>query len=158
MQIVTIVVTVARMNMYIGHGCFFHSGYILSRASLPTPIEGVTNNLDVVHILKFASRYTDDLNIPNSTNKLENIICNDIYPQELDIVKMNSNSQCCTFLDLDIFIANKKFNTKLYDKRRDFKFNIVMSHSLTLNLIYLIIPLMELLLGNCIDYVNPVHL
>ena len=61
--------------------------------------EGVTNNLDVVHILKFASRYIDDLNIPNCTNKLENIICNDIYPQELDIVKTNSNSQCCTFLD-----------------------------------------------------------
>ena len=24
-----------------------------------------------------------------------------------------------------IFIANKQFNTKLYDKRRDFKFNVV---------------------------------
>ena len=58
--------------------------------------EGVTNNLDVVHILKFASRYIDDLNIPNCTNKLENIICNDIYPQELDVVKTNSSSQCCT--------------------------------------------------------------
>ena len=54
--------------------------------------EGVANNLDVVHILKFATRYIDDLNIPNCTNKLENIICNDIYPQELDIVKTNSNS------------------------------------------------------------------
>ena len=87
--------------------------------------EGVANNRDVVHILKFASRYIDDLHIPNCTNKLENIICNDIFPQELDIVKTNSNSQCYTFLDLDIFVANKQFNTKLYDKRRDFKFNVV---------------------------------
>ena len=64
------------------------------------------------YILKFANRYIDDLNIPTCTNKLENIICNDIYPQELDIVKTNFNSQCCTFLDLHIFIANKQFNTK----------------------------------------------
>ena len=36
--------------------------------------------------------------------------------------------------------------------------SLTLSHSLTLNLIYLIIPIMELLLENCIDYVNPVHL
>ena len=57
-------------------------------------------------------------------------ICNDIYPQELDIVKTNSNSQCCTFLDLDIFIANKQFNTKLYDKRRDFPCSWLLSNVL----------------------------
>ena len=40
---------------------------------------------------------------------------------------MNSSNQCSTFLDLDIFNENKQFNTKLYDKRRDFnfKFNVV---------------------------------
>ena len=75
------------------------------------------------------------MNIPNCTNKLENIICNDIYPQELHIVKTNSNSQCCTFLDLDILIANKQFNTKLYDKRRDFKFNVVSFPHLKSNIL-----------------------
>ena len=36
--------------------------------------------------------------------------------------------------------------------------NLTLSHSLILNLIYLIIPLMELLLENYTGYVNPVHL
>ena len=34
----------------------------------------------------------------------------------------NSDPNNSTFLDLDIFIKNGKFNSKLYDKRRDFLF------------------------------------
>ena len=96
--------------------------------------EGVASGKPEIFTLKFASRYIDDLNIPNCDSRLDNIICNDIYPSELDIVKTNDSDQCSTFLDLDIFVANKQFNTKLYDKRRDFKFNVVSFPNLRSNI------------------------
>ena len=36
-----------------------------------------------------------------------------------------NNELNCTFLDLDIDISLGKFSTKLYDKRRDFQFNVI---------------------------------
>ena len=95
---------------------------------------GVKNNKSVVHALKFASRYIDDLNIPNCTKELSDIVCNDIYPSELDIIKTNENPKSSTFLDLDIFVSNGQFSTKLYDKRRDFKFNVVSFPNLRSNI------------------------
>ena len=85
----------------------------------------VNNKNPVVHTLKHASRYIDDLTTPNIDNKTVDIICNDIYPAELKIIVTNSSNLSTTFLDLDINILNNRFYTKLYDKRRDFSFKVV---------------------------------
>ena len=95
---------------------------------------GVRNNNPVVNSLKFASRYIDDLITPNISPEVVDIICNDIYPDELDIVPMNVDNTSTTFLDLDISIVNKRFLTNLYDKRRDFNFNVVTFPNLKSNI------------------------
>ena len=57
----------------------------------------------IVHDFRFCSQYIDDLNNPNCNDEVVNVICNEIYPPELDIVITNpSNELNCTFLDLDI--------------------------------------------------------
>ena len=71
-------------------------------------------------------RYIDDINIPNCNQDICNIISDDIYPEELEIVCTNvDNNMSCTFLDLDIIVKNNRFITRLYDKRRDFSFKVV---------------------------------
>ena len=57
-------------------------------------------------------------------NNTVDIICNDIYPAELNIVVTNASNLSMTFLDLDINILNNCFYTKLFDKRRDFSFKV----------------------------------
>jgi hypothetical protein len=95
---------------------------------------GVQANNPVVHVLKFASRYIDDLNVPNINADICSIICNDIYPDELDILATNTDSKATTFLDLDIGISDSMFGTKLYDKRRDFSFKVVTFPNLRSNI------------------------
>ena len=48
------------------------------------------------------------------------IICNDIYPDESDIISTNICNLNTTFLHLDIIIEDGRFVSKRYDKRRDF--------------------------------------
>ncbi len=61
-------------------------------------------------------------------------IWKEIYPPELILKKENSTDQKATFLDLNIEIIEKKFVTKLYDKRDNFKFNIVSYPDLSGNI------------------------
>ena len=96
--------------------------------------EGVDSCNPVIHSLQYASRYIDDLNVPNIDSATCSIICNDIYPRELDIIPTNSTNICTTFLDLDINIIDKRFNTKLYDKRRDFGFKVITFPNLRSNI------------------------
>ena len=46
----------------------------------------------------------------------------------------NDDDKSTTFLDLDISINNKLFDTKLYDKRCDFKFKVVSLSNLRPNI------------------------
>ena len=48
-----------------------------------------------------------------------------IYPKELILNKTNSSDTTSSFLDLSISISDGIINTKIYDKRDDFNFNIV---------------------------------
>ena len=61
----------------------------------------------IIHFLKYASRYIDDLNIPNINDSMCQIIGNDIYPDELDIISTNICNLNTTFLDLDILYLKK---------------------------------------------------
>ena len=62
------------------------------------------------------------------------IICNDIYPDELDIISTNICNLNTTFLDLDITIEDGRFVSKLYDKRRDFVFKVITFPNLRSNI------------------------
>ena len=89
----------------------------------------------VICKLRFCGRYIDDLNIPNADNEVINVVVNDIYPKELKIVDTNpSNKLKSTFLDLEIAVVNNSFSTKLYDKRRDFQFNVISMPNLRSNI------------------------
>lgn len=90
--------------------------------------------LSVIHILKYSSRYIDDLNVPNANDKICDIICRDIYPSELTIECTNLVFNRSSFLDLDIFVTEGGFSTKLYDKRRDFPFHVVTFANLKSNI------------------------
>ena len=48
--------------------------------------------------------------------------------------KTNSSSLHTTFLDMDIKVKDKKFGTKLYDKRIDFSFNVISMPNLKSNI------------------------
>ena len=97
-------------------------------------LEGVDADDPTVHCLKYASRYIDDLNVPNINDDICESICYDIYPDELDIIPTNSSSCKTTFLDLDISVDNGKFISKLYDKRRDFGFKVITFPNLRSNI------------------------
>ena len=69
------------------------------------------------------SRYIDDINILNNRS-FENELTR-IYPSEIICNRENINENSGHFLELDITIENGKFKTKLFDKRREFDFEIV---------------------------------
>ena len=69
-------------------------------------------------------RFIDDLATLNNKNHIKDNWKN-IYPNELILNKENDEDSHGTFLDLDIKIQNKNIVTKIYDKRDNFKFNIV---------------------------------
>ena len=89
----------------------------------------------MIHVLKYCSRHTDDLNVPNASEKICRIICKEIYPEELSIERSNTDLMRSSFLDLDIFFHSESFLTKLYDKRRDFSFNVVTFAYLSSNIL-----------------------
>ncbi len=96
--------------------------------------EGVDSKSPVIHSLQYACRYIDDLNVPNIDDDTRDIICNEIYPDELNIIPTNTLNNTTTFLDLDINIVDKRFISKLYDKRRDFNFKVITFPDLRSNI------------------------
>ena len=97
--------------------------------------KGVLVDDPAIHLLKHASRYIDDLNVPNINSSICESICYDyIYPDELDIVPTNTSFSNTTFLDLDISVIDGKFISKLYDKRRDFGFKVITFPNLRSNI------------------------
>ena len=88
----------------------------------------------IVHKLKHCGRYIDDLNAPNVDTCLSKVICEEIYPTDLDIIDTNPTDTIeSTFLDMQINVSNGTFHTKVYDKRRDFSFNVVSFPNLRSN-------------------------
>ena len=72
------------------------------------------------------SRYLDD--ILNSNNVyFDNMVSQMyMYPSELQLNEANSSDTTATFLDLHLSISNDIVSTKVYGKRDDFDFEIVI--------------------------------
>ena len=69
-------------------------------------------------------RFIDDLLSVNNRDILYDI--RSIYPRILEVSGTNVDPyKKCSFLDMEINIVNGKFISKIYDKRRDFNFDIL---------------------------------
>ena len=69
-------------------------------------------------------RFIDDLNSINDGGEFESNYSN-IYPEELQLGKKNTNKPDSSFLDLNIKRKDGKFHFGLFDKRDSFPFSIV---------------------------------
>ena len=88
---------------------------------------------DLIDAFNSTSRYLDDLlNIDNI--HFEHTV-HRIYPAELQLNKAKPSDTEAAFLDLTLSIHNDIVSTKIYDRRDDFKFDIV-------NFPFLNVPLM----------------
>ena len=66
----------------------------------------------LIQILNNTFRYLDDISPLNNDNF--SMYPKEIYPAELTLDKANTNNKHCPFLDLDIYISNRKLNTKIH--------------------------------------------
>ena len=80
---------------------------------------------EIIEAFKSASRYLDDL--LNIDNPYFEGMVNRIYP-ELQLNKANTSDTEAPFLDLHLSISNGFVSSKIYDKRDDFDFDIVIVH------------------------------
>ena len=81
------------------------------------------NQSDVIEAFNSTSRYLDDL--LNIDNNFFDSMVNRIYPLELQLNKANVSDTEASFLDLDLYISDSFVETKIYDKRDYFDFDIV---------------------------------
>ena len=69
-------------------------------------------------------RLIDDLDSVNNGGEFESNYSN-IYPEELQLGKENTDKRDASFLDLNIKIRDGNFHFGLFDKRDSFPFSIV---------------------------------
>ena len=82
------------------------------------------NQADIIEAFNSTSRYLDDL--LNIDNIYFDQMVDRIYPTELQLNRANSSDTEAPFLDLNLCISNGTISTKIYDKRDDFDFDIVI--------------------------------
>ena len=73
------------------------------------------------------SRYLDEL--LNMDNIYLDGMDNQIYPSELQLNKANRSDTEVPFLDFHLTISDGFVSSKIYGKRDDFDFDIVIDHS-----------------------------
>lgn len=73
--------------------------------------------------LRHTYRYIDDSTSINDDGTFDKYY-KEIYPNSLQLEKINKSYNAADVLDMNITINNNKFYTKLYDKRNDFNFEI----------------------------------
>ena len=79
---------------------------------------------DVVDALNTTSRYLDD--IFNINNVYFDNMISQMYPSKIKLCKANTFDTDVAFLDLHLSISNDIVSTKIYDKRNDFDFEMVI--------------------------------
>ena len=81
------------------------------------------NQTDIIEAFNSTSRYLDDL--LNIDNPYFEQLVGQIYPNELQLNKANSSDTEAPFLFFNLSITNGIVSSKIYDKRNDFKFELV---------------------------------
>ena len=81
------------------------------------------NQTDIIEAFNSTSRYLDDL--LNIDNPYFEQMVGQIYPTKLQLNKASSSDTEAPFLDLSI--TNGIVSSKIYDKRDDFNFEIIIS-------------------------------
>ena len=81
------------------------------------------NQSDVIEAFNSVSRNLDDL--LNIDNNFFDSMVNHIYPREFQSNKANVSDTEASFSDLHLSISDGFVETKIYDKRDDFDFDIV---------------------------------
>ena len=81
------------------------------------------NQSGAIEAFNSTSRYLDDL--LNIDNDFFDSMVNRIYPSELQLNKANVADAEASFFDLHLSISDGFVQTKIYDKRDDFDFDIV---------------------------------
>ena len=84
----------------------------------------VENQSEIIEAFSSTSRYLDDL--LNIDNTYFDGLISQIYPSELHLNKANSSHTEAAFFDLHLSIVDGFVSCKIYDKRDDFDFEIVM--------------------------------
>ena len=79
---------------------------------------------DIIDAFNTTSRYLDD--ILNIDNVYFDTMISQIYPSELQLNKANTSETEAVFLDLLLSISNYIVSAKIYEKRDDFDFEIVI--------------------------------
>ena len=79
---------------------------------------------DIIDAFNTTSIYLDD--ILNIDNVYFDTMISQIYPSELQLNKANTSDTESAFLDLHLSIFYAIVSTKIYDKRDDFDFKIVI--------------------------------
>ena len=83
------------------------------------------NQSGVIEAFNSTSRYLDDL--LNIDSYFFDSMINRIYPSELQLNKANVSDADASFWDLHLFISDSLVKTKIYDKRDDFDFDIIVN-------------------------------
>ena len=81
-------------------------------------------NRMIAYKLNHTQRYIDDVNCKNDNGTFQQQM-QQIYPSELELTKENQGTSSGSVLEIELSIKNKKFETKIYDKRDEFSFNII---------------------------------
>ena len=82
------------------------------------------NQSDVVEAFSSTSRYLDGL--LNIDNNFFDSMINRIYPSDLQLNKANVSDTEASFLDIHLSISDGFVKIKIYDKRDDFDFDLIM--------------------------------
>ena len=77
---------------------------------------------DLIYAFNSTSRYLHDIDNIHFEHMVHRI-----YPAELQLNKANASDTEPAFLDLNLSIHNDKVSTKIYDKRDDFNFDIIVN-------------------------------
>ena len=84
----------------------------------------IDNHADVIKAFNSTSRYLDDL--LNIDNPYFEGTVNQIYTPELQLNKANTSDTEAPFLDIHLSISNGFVSSKIYDKRDDFDFDLLI--------------------------------
>ena len=80
------------------------------------------NQSEVIEAFNSTSQYLDDL--LNIDNTFFDSMVNHIYPSELQLNKANVSDTEASFLDLHLSLSDGFVQTKIFNKRNDFDFDI----------------------------------